>query len=81
MSDPTQQYIPPDPRQEAVQRAALKYQRAAQVAADAAYIFYIRLFNRVSLHEFAVPLTAAAVPAIIEAIMADEEILDPHGEE
>lgn len=84
MSDPTQaqqQYTPPDPRVAVLSRASAKYQRAGQVAADAVYAMFNRLATKNILMEQAAALTMNAVPAIMEAVLADEDILDPQGEE
>lgn len=82
---PEQQYIPPDPRRAArqaiVQQASLKYLRAAQVAADAVYMMFNTLAQRNLLVEQAAALTIGAVPAIVEAVLADEDITDPQEEE
>lgn len=75
MSD--QQYIPPDPRLQTVGRAAVRYQRAGQVAADAVYAMFTRLAQRAVTTEQAAELTVAAVPAIMEEILRDEEIMNP----
>jgi hypothetical protein len=81
MSDQSQQYTPPDPRQVAVQRTSLKYQRAAQVAADVVYAMFNRLATKNLLMEQAAALTMNAVPAIMQAVLAVDDILYPGEEE
>lgn len=68
-------------KQLVVRQASRKYQRAAQVAADAAGIMLLRLEHHKFLRSEIPPIVAAVLPTITEAILEDQDILDPEEEE
>lgn len=65
---------------ETVSRAALRYKRAAQVAADAALFMYDRMTGAAGYAvggDRAAQVVSAAIPSLMDAILGDLDVMEP----